>query len=416
MVVIAGAPSWGIERSSRYWHTARPVPWGWPLFGHGVGPATWGRRLPRRRYGSRPPDSAWSPRSDTYGCRCAAEPPHPGAGRQPAADRSPRWSPRAIAGNPDLDLGDGPELALVLGLAVALTILVNVFMLQRRFRPLERLIEEMEKADLCRPGANLRRLDRRAAARPRRSSASSSPSGACSSGSRPSAGATSSAALQAQEEERARVARDLHDEVNQSLTGLLLRLEAAREKAPPELAPELAETKALANQAMEELLTLARQLRPTALDDLGLKAALAGQVERARPPGRDRGELRGARATSPTSADRRPARRLPGRPGGALQRRPALRRRARQGPRCGSPRGADRRRADGRRRRPRLHLRRGRRAGWGSPGCASGRCWSAATSSRVAAERRNAGQPHGAAATSDMRRRHGASRKRSRWR
>ena len=42
-----------------------------------------------------------------------------------------------------------------------------------------------------------------------------------------------SAALAAQEEERARVARDLHDEVNQSLTGLLLRLEAAREAAPP---------------------------------------------------------------------------------------------------------------------------------------------------------------------------------------
>jgi two-component system sensor histidine kinase UhpB len=88
-----------------------------------------------------------------------------------------------------------------------------------------------------------------------------------------------SAALQAQEEERARVARDLHDEVNQSLTGLLLRLEAAREAAPPELEDELAETKALANQAMQELLSLARQLRPTALDDLGLTAAVAGQVE-----------------------------------------------------------------------------------------------------------------------------------------
>jgi two-component system sensor histidine kinase UhpB len=42
---------------------------------------------------------------------------------------------------------------------------------------------------------------------------------------------------------------------------------------------ELAETKALANQAMRELLSLARQLRPTALDDLGLAAAVAGQVE-----------------------------------------------------------------------------------------------------------------------------------------
>ena len=42
---------------------------------------------------------------------------------------------------------------------------------------------------------------------------------------------------------------------------------------------EIAETKALANQAMRELLSLARQLRPTALDDLGLAAAIGGQVE-----------------------------------------------------------------------------------------------------------------------------------------
>src|SRR5437762_13397248 len=61
-----------------------------------------------------------------------------------------------VAGNPSLDLGERPQLALVLGLAVALTILVNVVMLQRRFRPLERLVDEMERADLPRPGANLR--------------------------------------------------------------------------------------------------------------------------------------------------------------------------------------------------------------------------------------------------------------------
>jgi two-component system, NarL family, sensor histidine kinase UhpB len=182
-----------------------------------------------------------------------------------------------VAGNPSFDLGERPELALVLGFAVALTILVNVVMLQRRFRPLERIVDEMERADLSRPGANLRsatdgrsdpeevarlqlafrRMLERLEAERRR---------------------TSSAALAAQEEERARIARDLHDEVNQSLTGLLLRLEAARVKAPVELAHELADTKALANQAMEELLMLARQLRPTALDDLGLKAALASHV------------------------------------------------------------------------------------------------------------------------------------------
>jgi two-component system sensor histidine kinase UhpB len=163
-------------------------------------------------------------------------------------------------------------LAAVAGLATGLLIM------RRRRAPLERLIEEMEKVDLSRPGPLLPRsidgigeteeverielaflrMMRRLEAERRRAG---------------------SAALQAQEEERARVARDLHDEVNQSLTGLLLRLEAAREAAPPELEAELTETKALANQAMQELLSLARQLRPTALDDLGLTAAVAGQVE-----------------------------------------------------------------------------------------------------------------------------------------
>jgi len=181
-----------------------------------------------------------------------------------------------FAANPNVSISDRPESALVLGFAVALTISVNLFLLQRRFRPLEELVDQMERADLSRPGANLRtgsapsgpeevrrlyaafvRMLERLEAERRR---------------------TSSAALHAQEEERTRVARDLHDEVNQSLTGLLLRLEIAREKAPPELAAELAEIRQLAHQAMNELLTLARQLRPTALDEFGLKAALAGQV------------------------------------------------------------------------------------------------------------------------------------------
>ncbi len=169
--------------------------------------------------------------------------------------------------------------AVIVVLAVLATALaVNLIVLRRRFAPLESLIEEMEKVDLSRPGPLLPdsidgvgeseeverielaflRMIRRLEAERRRAG---------------------SAALRAQEEERARVARDLHDEVNQSLTGLLLRLEAVREAAPPELEPELAETRSLANQAMQELLSLARQLRPTALDDLGLAAAIGGQVE-----------------------------------------------------------------------------------------------------------------------------------------
>ncbi len=171
------------------------------------------------------------------------------------------------------------EIVAIAALAVVAGATVNMILLRRRFAPLEDLIEEMERVDLTRPGSLLPttidgvgeteeverielaflRMMRRLEAERRRAG---------------------SAALAAQEEERARVARDLHDEVNQSLTGLLLRLEAAREAAPPELEPEIAETKALANQAMRELLDLARRLRPTALDDLGLAAAIAGLVER----------------------------------------------------------------------------------------------------------------------------------------
>ena len=162
--------------------------------------------------------------------------------------------------------------ATVVGLAFSL------LRLRRRFAPLEGLIEEMEKVDLSRPGPvlpasidgvgeteEIERIELAFLRMMRRLEAERLRAG--------------SAALRAQEQERTRVARDLHDEVNQSLTGLLLRLEAVREEAPPELKPELAETKALANQAMRELLSLARQLRPTALDDLGLVAAIAGQVD-----------------------------------------------------------------------------------------------------------------------------------------
>ena len=85
--------------------------------------------------------------------------------------------------------------------------------------------------------------------------------------------------LEAQEGERARLARDLHDEANQALTGVLLRLEATAQDAPPALRAELRETQGVATQAMGELVRLARELRPVALDDLGLGAALRTQVD-----------------------------------------------------------------------------------------------------------------------------------------
>jgi two-component system sensor histidine kinase UhpB len=167
---------------------------------------------------------------------------------------------------------------------LVLALAAGLLRMRRRYAPLETLIEDMEKVDLSRPGpvlppsidgvgetAEVERIELAFLRMLRRLEAERRRAG--------------SAALRAQEEERARIARDLHDEVNQSLTGLLLRLEALREAVPTTLEPELADTKALANQAMRELLSLARQLRPTALDDLGLAAAIAGQVDRIRDSG-----------------------------------------------------------------------------------------------------------------------------------
>jgi len=102
--------------------------------------------------------------------------------------------------------------------------------------------------------------------------------------------AAGAAAIRAQEQERQRLAQDLHDEVNQALTAILLRLEATIQEAPLALREELRDTKQLAGRAMEELLRLSRRLRPAVLDDHGLMPALHTQV-------RDFTEQTGIRAT-----------------------------------------------------------------------------------------------------------------------
>jgi two-component system, NarL family, sensor histidine kinase UhpB len=197
----------------------------------------------------------------------------------------------SIAAGLDLTISDQRNQFLVLALAIILTLVVNIWLLRRRFDPLERLLATMERIDLSRPGrrvelgpelqradsTDVQRLARAFNKMLERLERERRRSGQL--------------VLKAQEEERKRVARDLHDEVNQALTALLLRLEAAAQHAPPELKPELDETKQLANQAMAELLDLARQLRPTALDDHGLAAALAGHVREHDRRGQARAQL-----------------------------------------------------------------------------------------------------------------------------
>ena len=164
---------------------------------------------------------------------------------------------------------------LLIALAIFSAVLLNSLLLRHRLSPVEALVDTMDQIDLSAPGARAR--DRRGAAREIQAlTAGFNAMLDRLEAERVQAGR---AVLRGQEQERQRIAQDLHDEVNQALTAILLRLEATIGDASHGLRPELQETKQLVNQAMDELLHLARQLRPTALDDHGLIAALASQVE-----------------------------------------------------------------------------------------------------------------------------------------
>ncbi|MCB0108168.1 MAG: hypothetical protein KDE53_19735 [Caldilineaceae bacterium] len=86
--------------------------------------------------------------------------------------------------------------------------------------------------------------------------------------------------LQAQEAERHRLARDLHDEAAQALTSLLVHLRLLeRAHTPEEAQARVQELRLLTSQALEEVRRVALDLRPTILDDLGLGPALAWRVD-----------------------------------------------------------------------------------------------------------------------------------------
>jgi len=79
----------------------------------------------------------------------------------------------------------------------------------------------------------------------------------------------------AQEDERKRISRELHDETGQALTSLMLGLKSLEQTAHSNaISEKTAELRALAAQTLEEVHHLAMELRPSLLDDLGLSAAV----------------------------------------------------------------------------------------------------------------------------------------------
>ena len=158
---------------------------------------------------------------------------------------------------------------IVLVAALALVALLNLYQVRRVVSPLQELTELARQVDLNRPGQRmptparaseagelaltfndmLARLEeeRREAAR---------------------------VAVFAQEAERLRIAQELHDQVGQTLTAVLLQLSRIRARVPAEVQPDIDEVLEAARASIEDVRRIAIELRPEALDDLGLPAAL----------------------------------------------------------------------------------------------------------------------------------------------
>ncbi len=91
--------------------------------------------------------------------------------------------------------------------------------------------------------------------------------------------------LTAQEEERQRVARELHDDAGQALASLMFGIDAL-DRAGPARAEQLASLRTITKEAIDSLRRTIFALRPPALDDLGLEAAIMRYADlHARPAG-----------------------------------------------------------------------------------------------------------------------------------
>ncbi|HKI93288.1 MAG TPA: histidine kinase, partial [Gaiellaceae bacterium] len=159
-------------------------------------------------------------------------------------------------------------LDLVVGLVVMLT--ANLVLLRPTLSPVDRLVERMRTVDLLQPGQRLpeqggvevvavvrafnQMLERLETERRQ----------------------SSRRALAAQEAERVRIARGLHDEVGQVLTGVLLQLDSLTDANadPDDRALRAERTRQAVRRALEEVRRIAQELRPALLEHLGLVSAL----------------------------------------------------------------------------------------------------------------------------------------------
>lgn len=161
-------------------------------------------------------------------------------------------------------------LVLVAGLVAMLV--ANAILLRVGLAPLDRLTRAMTTIDLLRPTPRPRpagrgevavlirtfneMLDRLEAERSE----------------------SNARALSAQEAERQRVAEELHDEVGQSLTAVLLELKRVSDQADEQLRTDLRHAQETTRASLDEIRRITRRLRPGVLEELGLVSALTALV------------------------------------------------------------------------------------------------------------------------------------------
>jgi two-component system sensor histidine kinase UhpB len=86
--------------------------------------------------------------------------------------------------------------------------------------------------------------------------------------------------VRAQEEERKRISRELHDDTAQILFAQLLRISAVKESSDGEISRLMSDLEGMTVDALESVRRMALELRPPSLDDLGLVAAIADHCQR----------------------------------------------------------------------------------------------------------------------------------------
>jgi two-component system sensor histidine kinase UhpB len=160
------------------------------------------------------------------------------------------------------------ELAIVIG-GLIVVLIADIALVRRTLEPLRRLATLMTVVDPMSPGR--RAPEFRSASR--ETIALAEAFNAMLDRLETERRDSSRRALAAQEDERMRIARELHDEIGQTLTAVALRAEHRAERGGGEH-PEFAELAEIVQQSLADVRRISLQLRPGALDELGLVNAL----------------------------------------------------------------------------------------------------------------------------------------------